>query len=149
MERARFRSAEATLARQHALRAAGFVEDSSTGRWRPLTLGEDCWEVDSSFPEIPARLLRAEQWEPRLWGQWLHPEGILVLEARALCMALKRIGVSVHGGSTRQLCLVDNMSLCLAVSRWRSSNHAIIRILRRLAAYALSRDLRILVRWVP
>eukprot|EP00974_Lingulodinium_polyedra_P074225 7193294-Lingulodinium_polyedra.AAC.1 len=64
MERARYRSAEATLARQRALRAAGFVEDSSTGRWRPLTLGEDFWEVDSSFPEIPARLLRAEQWEP-------------------------------------------------------------------------------------
>ena len=58
---------------------AGFVKDSVL--WRTGDIELSGWELDASFPEVPARLLDRKLWVPHLWGKWKHEEGILTLEA--------------------------------------------------------------------
>ena len=41
------------------------------------------------------------------------------------------------------------MSVTLAVSRFRSRDFKLLAVIRRIASYALSRNVRVIVRWVP
>ena len=63
-ERSRFRRAFSHNARESALTSAGFVKDEVTGDWivggldNPDYLEAAGWELDKSFPEVPASMLR-------------------------------------------------------------------------------------------
>ncbi|CAK0847687.1 unnamed protein product, partial [Prorocentrum cordatum] len=98
-ERARFRSAQGRPARESALAAASLVQDSS-GMIRSVesVMHEDssepdalsAWDVDPDFAEVPWEWLRKGAWETVRSGAWRFPEGIFILEARALVKAVQR-----------------------------------------------------------
>ena len=45
--------------------------------------------------------------------------------------------------------LSDDMSVTLAFSRFRSRDFRLLAVIRRIASYALARDVRVSVRWIP
>lgn len=154
-ERSRFRKLGAHSARDSALTAAGFVQDSVTGKWivgeldSSEYLKASGWELNTSFEEIPAELLRKEMWQPKLWGKWSFKEGIICLEGRALVKSLKRIALTVFGQNIRQLLLVDNMSVALAFDRCRSRDYFLLKQIRKFCSYLLARNIHACVRWLP
>ena len=155
LERGRFRKRGSHSARDSALTAAGFVRDEVTREWRAgvleanefLTLSG--WELNHDFLEVPGYLLHKDRWTPRLWGTWNHESGILELESRALVKSLRRIAMSIFGHDIRQLCLTDNMSVCLAFDRSRSKNYFMLKQIRLFNAYCLSRNISCTIRWIP
>lgn len=154
-EKSRFRRTESHRARESALTAAGFHQESSTGKWlageidSQEYLDDIGWECSPSFKEIDAQLLHKELWTPKLWGTWNHEEHILVLEARALNKALNRIAVTKFGQDIRQLLLVDSMSVALSFDRCRSRSFKLLRQIRKYAAVCLARNIDPHVRWIP
>ena len=154
-ERSRFKRSSTHSARETSLTSAGFVRDQITGLWKAGEIdGEEYlemsgWTLDQSFPEVPARLLQRHLWAPRLWGKWKHKEGILTLEARAAVKALQRVALSVFGSQIRQLFLLDNMSLVLALERCRSRQYGLTKQIRIFCAYCLSRGIQPAFRWLP
>ena len=76
VEKSRFRRTESHRARESALTAAGFYQESSTGRWlageidSQKYLDEVGWECSPFFKEIDAQLLHKHLWTPKLWGTW-------------------------------------------------------------------------------
>jgi len=153
LERSRFKRAEAHSARESALTAAGLVNDA--GKWRAADgadlrrLHEEGWALDETFPEVPSSGLRRELWAPKLWGRWFHKENILILEARALLKGLKRIAFTRWGHSLRQLLLCDNMSVVLAVERFRAKNFKLLVIIKEIAAICFARNIHLAIRWIP
>ena len=154
-ERSRFRRTQNHSARESSLTSAGFVRDELTGQWKAGEIESDDflslsgWALVDDFPEVPARFLRKDQWTPVRWGKWKHKEDILTLEARAAVMALKRVAMSVFGGNVRQLFLLDNMSLVLALERSRSRRYTLLKQVRIFNAYCISRGIQPSFRWVP
>ena len=153
LERSRFRRSDFHSARESALVAAGF---SKTGHgWAPIDsesmqkLQQAGWSVDPGFPEVPAAGLRRELWTPKLWGRWFHKEGILILEARTLLKSLKRVAFTRMGHTLRQLFLCDNMSVVLAVERFRAKNFKLLVIIREIASICMARNIHLAVRWIP
>ena len=80
LERSRFRRVGGHNARDSALTSAGLTKDSLSGRWHSGDLDSadflksSGWELDDSFPEVPAEGLRKTLWTPRLWGGWQRKE---------------------------------------------------------------------------
>ena len=154
-ERSRFKRCDNHSARESALTSAGFIRDELTGAWKAGNLStEDYlnlsgWRLDQSFEEVPARLLRKQLWQPKLWGKWRFNEGIIILEARAAVKAMKRIAMSRYGSQTRQLFLLDNMSLTLALERSRSRQYGLLRQVRVFNAYCIARGIQPSFRWIP
>ena len=154
-EKSRFRRTESHRARESALGAAGFYQESSTGKWLAGEIDSEeylskvGWEVSSDFREIDAQLLHRHLWTPRTWGTWKHEEHIVILEARALNKALDRIANTRYGHDVRQLFLVDSMSIALSFDRCRSRSFKLLRQIRRFASVCLARNLDPHVRWIP
>ena len=154
-ERCRFKRLGSHSARDSALANAGFIRDKATLEWRAgfmeadEYLAQHGWVLNSGFSEVPAYLLHKDRWTPRLWGKWSYQAGILELEARALVKSLRRIAMSVFGHDVRQLCLTDNMSVCLAFDRSRARNYPLLRQIRIFGAYCLARNIVCTIRWVP
>ena len=69
--------------------------------------------VDPSFEEVPAAGLREELWRTARAGRWARPEGILLLEARALVKGARCIALATSrdaGNSrSRPQCLLDSL----------------------------------------
>ncbi|CAK0896185.1 unnamed protein product, partial [Prorocentrum cordatum] len=100
-------------AREAALIAAGFRRDGG-GERRLAGAGDDAelaaaWEADPGFPEVPAAGLASSRWRAKQVPRWRFEEGILIKEARALAMGIRRIAQSVFGAACRQLILSDSM----------------------------------------
>lgn len=154
-ERSRFRRTESHRARESALTAAGFFQDSATGRWLAGEIDSEQyltdvgWQCSPDFKEIDGQLLHKHLWAPKLWGTWKHEEHILVLEARALNKALDRVACSRFGKNIRQLMLVDSMSVALSFDRCRSRSFKLLKQVRRYAATCLARNIDPHVRWIP
>lgn len=154
-ERARFKRSGGHSARESSLTSAGFIKDEVTGSWKVGEIeAEDYlklsgWTLDPHFPEVPARLLRKECWAPKLWGKWQFPEGIITLEARAAVKSLRRVAMSVFGSQIRQLFLLDNMSLVLALERSRSRQFSLLKQIRVFNSYCIARGIQPYFRWVP
>lgn len=154
-ERTRFKRSSGHSARESALTSAGFVKDLITGDWKAgLIDGEQYleqsgWTLDETFEEVPAKHLHHDLWEPKLWGRWKYDDDIIVLEARAAVKALRRVALSVFGVHVRQLFLLDNMSLVLALDRCRSRQHKLLKQVRIFCAYCLARGIQPAVRWIP
>ena len=155
LERGRFKKKGSHSARDSALTAAGFVRDEVAREWRAGVLEANeflslsGWELNHDFLEVPGYLLHKDRWTPRLWGLWQYESGILELESRALVKSLRRIALSIFGHDIRQLCLTDNMSVCLAFDRSRSKNYFVLRQIRLFNAYCLSRNISCTIRWIP
>ena len=155
LERSRFKKLGMHSARDSALTAAGFIKDEATQEWRAGWATSDeyltrsGWALNREFKEVPGRLLRADDWTPRLWGKWAYDAGILELEARALVKGIRRIALSTFGHDIRQLILADNMSVCLAFDRARARSYQLLKQIRHFSAYLLSRNIACTVRWVP
>ena len=64
-------------------------------------------------------------------------------------MGAKRVANSNHGKDIRQVFLLDNMSLVLALARCRSKNFLVLTVLRKFYAYALAKHIRCFFRWIP
>ena len=154
-EKSRFRRTESHRARESALSAAGFYQESSTGKWLAGEIDSEeylakvGWECSSGFPEIDAQLLHRNLWTPKTWGTWKHEEHIVILEARALNKALDRVAYTRYGHDVRQLFLVDSMSIALSFDRCRSRSFKLLRQIRRFASVCLARNLDPHVRWIP
>ena len=82
------------------------------------------------FEEVPPAFLDSEPWDVLHVGKLVRPEHITRSEGRGLLWAVAH----AHRTSSprRMLFLVDNMSLCLAVSRGRSSFSNLLYIVRTL-----------------
>ena len=154
-ERSRFKRTGGHSARESALGSAGFIQNPDSGQWGlpeedvDEYMDKAGWSFDSSFEEVPAELLHKSQWEPKSWGRWKRAENILILEARALLGAVRRVCGSKFGLGHRQLCLVDNLSLALCFERCRSQNFKVLRVLRQACAYQLVCNTSVAVRWIP
>ena len=151
-ERNRYKWESAREARRHAMEAGGFAWDPYLDRWTARSpdmedLGE--WHVDQGFEEVPGQKLRADRWQGRLSGRWHWKDGILRLEARSLVLGFRRMAISRYGRNSRQLALCDNMSVVLAFNRCRAKDFGLLKQIRRAAAYSLSRNIGLSVRWIP
>ncbi|CAK0879112.1 unnamed protein product [Prorocentrum cordatum] len=151
-ERSRFKRVGAHSARESALTSAHLFRDES-GEWRSQLLGDDLlsddWEVVADVPEVPWQLLRGSAWKTVRKGVWGLSEGILVLEARALVKAIRRLARARHGSCIRQLFLCDNMAVVLAFVRSRSQDFKLLVQIRRFNAYALALGIAPYFRWIP
>ena len=107
------------------------------------------WELDDRFPEVPGNWRAKSLWTVLRGRPRRREENILLLEARALFTAVQ-IGCS-HAGAKggRQLCLVDNMALCLSVGRSHARKFKLLRILRIIAGWTLAFGVSLSVRQVP
>ncbi|CAK0791762.1 unnamed protein product, partial [Prorocentrum cordatum] len=110
LERSRFRRLGGLPARASALAAAGFVYSPTTDRWQvddekerdPSDVREaGAWEMREDFPEIPGGLLHGDRWRLILHGKWAYSEDILILEARVLVKAIRRIAAYALGRGAR------------------------------------------------
>ena len=153
-ERHRFRRTGAHSARESALLSAGLFRDKA-GEWQATAmqchddLNEAGWAIDGSFEEVPAKWLRRPLWTPKMWGRWIHPEPILILEARTVLKSLKRLAMTRYGHDCRQLFLCDSMPAVLSFERGRSKNYKLLRVLREFGAYCLARNIFVAIRWIP
>lgn len=76
-------------------------------------------------------------------------EHITITEGRALLHAIRHIVRSKAALNKRLLFLVDNMSLCLAVNKGRSSKPKLASILQEIAATCVATGCKVVCRWVP
>lgn len=153
LERSRFKRTSGHSARESALVAAGL--DGHRELWGKATsstirsLSEKGWGIDEHFVEVPAAGLRRELWSPRVWGKWHIPESILILEARTVLLAVRRLAMMRFGHDLRHVHLCDNMAVTLSFERRRSKNFKLLRIIREYAAYCLARNIHVSIRWIP
>lgn len=154
-ERSRFRRTGGHNARESALSSAGFSRDPISGQWVVCEgdgdefLNQTGWEVDRNFHEVPAHLLKRDNWQVKQFGQWRRSEHIMVLEARALTKSLERIAFTKYGKDVHQLLLTDSLSMALAFERARSKSFKVLLQIRRFAAVALARNITPHLRWIP
>lgn len=154
-ERSRFRRTGGHNARESALSSAGFSRDPISGQWVVCEgdgdefLNQTGWEVDRNFHEVPAHLLKKDNWQVKQFGQWRRSEHIMVLEARALTKSLERIAFTKYGKDVHQLLLTDSLSMALAFERARSKSFKVLLQIRRFAAVALARNITPHLRWIP
>lgn len=152
-ERSRFKRNASHSARESALTQAGF--HMRGGSWTLMDekmlgeLAESGWSVNADFPEVPSGSLKRHLWTPVFWGKWNHPEKIGILEARAVLKSLRRLCLTRYGHDIRHLHLCDNLGIVLSVERCRSKSFKILKIIRNIAAYCLSRNVHLSVRWIP
>eukprot|EP00438_Fugacium_kawagutii_P016537 Skav227298 [mRNA] locus=scaffold2645:95140:99516:- [translate_table: standard] len=152
-ERSRFRRLDSHSARESALGAAGLHFDGTA--WTKFSskaaekLREAGWGLSESFAEVPAPLLKRKHWKPKLWGKWKFNDNIVLLEARGVLKAIKRLAMTRYGHGIRHLHLCDNLGVVLAVERCRSKNFKLLAILRKIGAICMSRNIFLSIRWIP
>ena len=81
--------------------------------------------------------------------RWIYEDGILNLGARALVKAISTLANSEPGGACRALFLGDNLAVILSFGRWRAKNFKLLVQLRRAAALALPRNIKLYFRRLP
>ena len=151
-ERSRFRLDLELAPRQRAMQRAGFVDDEGAGPWRPSAPEEasaGAWALDENFDEVPAGWLDQARWSLCRSGVWSRAEGIAILEARAVLAAVRRLAQTRWGHDIRHVHLCDNMGVVLSICRSRSKDYSMLAVIRRINAYLLARNIRLIVRWIP
>ena len=142
-ERRRFKLEHASKARRHARAEYGLLDFLPDCAFEH----DSVWVQDSSFNEVPAKLLHQDKWRVERWGRWVKPEGILTLEARALVKSLRLALQDGHHGY-RVVFLCDNMSVVLSFSRARAKNYALLRQVRIFSALCLAFNVKPYIRWI-
>ena len=137
-ERARYRLG-AGAARSHAL--LDVVEGPEASTDASLCDGSSQpWAVDPDFPEVCPALLQKQLWKRAVSGKWAYDSNILILEGCACLKAVERIASTCS--DCRTLILGDNMAAVLAFGRCRARDHKLLLLVRRMAAFSLSRGIR-------
>ena len=136
-EKWRYRAEETIRAREHAL---DIRDPSVEAQIMARTRG---------FNEVPPELSDPEGWRIFLASRVRTGPGILELEGVALHSAVKHALRRVDSFCTRQLCLLDNMSLTLAVGKGRSSAKGLTQIMRQISCLLLCSGMRLFPRWFP
>ena len=103
----------------------------------------------SMFDEVPAHILNPQDWSVVSKHIISSPQFITKLEGRALLSAVKHTLRSAASFGCRHLFLVDNMSLCLAVTKGRSSSPDLVHVCRKIACLPLATNIRVCTRWIP
>ena len=112
-------------------------------------LGRADLTADPTFAEVPPAMTDEQKWTVVGGWKFAEVEDIMVLEARALLRGLERVTRTRFGRNLRQVIFADNLGLVLSVGRWRCRSFKILVILRRMAAWCLSRNAHLAVRWIP
>ena len=99
------------------------------------------------FPEVPLDFLRGK-WTQVDGAAWDRVESIPALEGRAIVWLAQHLGRSQKNFGKRHLVLTDSMTMCLAISKGRSSTPSINRICRQLAALQFVTGFEIRPRWI-
>ena len=159
-EKWRFKTEDAIQARAHALLTPPGLSTPPIATVSSFDVAAqlNCLDPDSfdavvdsvrRFDEVPNSWLDPKTWSVVHSSQTTRTEHITRSEGRALvwsaCHALR----SLENHNKRCLFLVDNMSLCLGVSRGRSSAPSLRYPLRQLAALSLATGSRLVCRWIP
>ena len=149
-ERSRFRRLPGRSAREHFFAQSGIEQDDDGGWIRSEPAAVE-WEVAEDFPEIPLPLLDSKHWTPVISRPWREEgaEDIFILELRALLRGIEALISEFSLHDCRIVCLVDNMSVALCVSRRRSKEFTAITLIRRIVAIALVHNVKVVVRWIP
>ena len=105
-------------------------------------------EVSKQFEDIPLVVTDPLAWRIVQSRRFRKGGNIMHLEGLALVWAVRRACRSPSLHHSRLLFLVDNMSLCCALTKGRSSSPHLLPTCRTLAAYALACGLKIATRWI-
>ncbi|CAE7218022.1 unnamed protein product, partial [Symbiodinium necroappetens] len=82
----------------------------------------DCYVPNDGFPEVPAKLMHATCWRTVKMGRWGDTsEHITLKEARALCIAVRRLSRTTRNRSKRHLVIVDSLALAFSVTKGAKS----------------------------
>ena len=81
--------------------------------------------------------------------RWKFNDSIMILEARAMVKAAKRVSNSRTVSDLRVLILGDNLGVVLAFGRSRARKFELLIQIRRLVSLGLARGIRFYYRWVP
>ena len=133
----------AISARRHGLTAAGFHPDTLEKLDDPAPLWEGC----DDFLQVPSHLLHNAKWKPVCNLTWKRSEDILLLKARSRVRAINRLAYSSWARNSRAVLLGDNLAVVLASGRSRAHTFPLLVQIRRSAALALGRNLRVTDRW--
>ena len=134
--------------RETALLGLDVFEDVDTVR--PRVDGEVFGDltVDDSFPEVPVKVLRQEDWRMLWRAPFRHKEPVHLLECRSILATMKHVARDSKKHGQRVLILNDNMGVVLAVMKGRCSSFSLLCLLRRIWAHSLASGVRLSVRWV-
>ena len=108
------------------------------------------WAETEEFPEVPLDLLSGELWTPMISWPWKEEgsEDIYIFEMRALLRGIEALISEFSLEDCRIVCLVDNMSVTLSVSRRRSKDFVVLTLIRRIAALALVFNIKVIACWI-
>lgn len=116
--------------------ASGKVENPEPARAQP-----------AQVPEVGPSLWGGE-WHRGMSRRWRQSEAQMVLEGRAVVIAIRRIIYRVGAHRPRHLMLCDAMSVVLALTEGRSSSPRQLPVCRQWAACCLACGTSVSVRWV-
>ena len=128
------------------IRSEGFDESVWDG-WSPASSSSA--PPAACFEEVPASLLEQEAWKTVIAGAWKKDEGIVLTEARAAVMSLRRVCRGAGAWHMRHLLLVDNMAVCLSMERSRARHFPLLNQIRKMSALCLGCDVNYGIRWIP
>ena len=137
-------------ARDHFFAQSG-IEGDGDGGWKLRSAHTVEWAETEDFPEVPLDLLAGELWTPVISRPWKEEasEDIYIFEMRALLRGIEALISEFSLEDCRIVCLVDNMSVALSVSRRRSKDFVALTLIRRIVALALVFNIKVVVRWIP
>ncbi len=99
-------------------------------------------------PEVSSSWDSVRRWTVLAQWKWMHPEHINSLEARAAIVSLRAL-IRLHSTfNVRILAITDSKVVLGAFAKGRSSSHLLNRSCRRLAAWALACNLKIVWRYI-
>lgn len=105
--------------------------------------------VDFEFSEVPETVFEDAGWKTVHAARVFGDHSILHLEALALLFWAKHTLRNTAAHGRRVLSLVDNLALCLAVTKGRSGSPHLVTPLRNIAAFLLATGTILYTRWVP
>ena len=106
-------------------------------------------DATSDFAEVPPEIYESDGWRTFYAARVKNGRDILLLEARALVASLKHQLRRSDNFNKQLLFIVDNLALCLAACKGRSSAAPLLHALRQIACLLLASGSRGGFRWVP
>lgn len=101
-----------------------------------------------NFPSGPRDLVEEKNWKTVRRGRFKKPEGIMILEGRAVAMGIEKRARNKNEHHKKCLHLADNHSFVLAGEKGRSSVYSILVLLRRIASLCLAADISLKLRFL-
>jgi hypothetical protein len=97
--------------------------------------------IDNHVPQVPDYMLQLDDYKLLFNHPWRVHEAIHMLEGRAALKGGQHACRSPSCRYHRVLMLCDNMSVVTAFNKGRCQNHALLRLTRKLASFALCHNI--------